>query len=63
MILIAWMIPTGLSLLSLLWQTSTETKDTVHRIYIRGLDSLDSGLLRNNPVFYDAISVLSFVFN
>ena len=63
MILIAWMIPTGLSLLSLLWQTSTESKDTVHRIYIRGLDSLDSGLLRNNPVFYDAISVLSFVFD
>ena len=33
MILIAWMIPIGLSLLSLLWQTSTETKDTVHTIY------------------------------
>ena len=33
MILIAWMIPTGLSLLSLLWQTSTETKDTVYTIY------------------------------
>ena len=32
MILIAWMIPTGLSLLSLLWQTSTETKDTVHTV-------------------------------
>ena len=32
-ILIAWIAPTSLSLLSLSWNTSTETKETINRMY------------------------------